>query len=71
MADKPTKVKSPRTGKLTDVNEMDTDELTEYCAWNTQSELDMLWRFLVEKKLSTEADTWLRNKAIEEIKEGL
>lgn len=69
--EEPIKVKSPRTGELTDVREMDVDELSEYCAWSTESERDLLWQFLSEKNLVAEADAWLCKKAIEEIKEGL
>jgi|HubBroStandDraft_6_1064221.scaffolds.fasta_scaffold213844_1 hypothetical protein len=40
------KTTSPRTGKLVNPKDMSFEELTELCAWNTDTELDLLWQFL-------------------------
>lgn len=58
-------------GELVDIEDMDLESLTEYCAWNDGSERDLLWQFIIKEGLMEKADEFLCSKAREEIKEGL
>ena len=64
------KVKSPRTGEMTNIEDMSREELAEFCAWNTETELSLLWSFIAKQGLQSEADAFLEEVAREEIHEG-
>jgi hypothetical protein len=63
----PTKVKL--AGEMVDIDDMCLEDLQEYCAWNDESELGLLWQFIVENKLTEKAEEFLAEKAREEIRE--
>ncbi len=62
-------IKVNLAGEMVDIEDMCLEDLQAYCAWNEESELGLLWQFIVENKLTEKAEEFLAAKAREEIRE--